>query len=184
MPAPESLLADLTEAQRARRHAPRRRPCSCLRGPVRARRVITRRVAHLVANGIPAWQILAVTFTNKAAGEMRERIEALVPPDVPGRRGLAVCTFHSLCVRCCAGTPTPPACRRTSSSTTPATSARSGEDRMIKEVDLDAAAWNRAPMHSAIGKAKNDLVDAAEPHPLRARPASATSPGSSRRTSR
>jgi DNA helicase-2/ATP-dependent DNA helicase PcrA len=60
-------------------------------------RVITRRIAHLIAAcGVQPWQILAVTFTNKAADEMRSRVEVML-----GARGLNVWvgTFHSTCLR-------------------------------------------------------------------------------------
>lgn len=57
-------------------------------------RVITRRAAHMLNQGISGGSILALTFTNKAAGEMRERVEALKPGS-----GVWVSTFHSLCVR-------------------------------------------------------------------------------------
>ncbi len=60
-------------------------------------RVLTRRIAHLIVTGDAApWQILAITFTNKAADEMRRRVIELV-----GRRGarMWVSTFHSACVR-------------------------------------------------------------------------------------
>jgi DNA helicase-2/ATP-dependent DNA helicase PcrA len=57
-------------------------------------RVITRRVAHLLAMGVHPGNILAITFTNKAAGEMRQRVEALVP----GSR-VWISTFHSLGAR-------------------------------------------------------------------------------------
>jgi DNA helicase-2/ATP-dependent DNA helicase PcrA len=62
-------------------------------------RVITHRMAHLVsAHKVPGWAILAVTFTNKAAGEMRDRVRALVEP--LGESGApTVATFHSFCVR-------------------------------------------------------------------------------------
>ncbi len=67
-------------------------------------RVITCRIAHLIAHGIPAGRILAVTFTNKAAREMRERVAELLPrrareagQEPPERPTL--CTFHSLCAR-------------------------------------------------------------------------------------
>jgi DNA helicase-2/ATP-dependent DNA helicase PcrA len=57
-------------------------------------RVVTRRVANLIAHNVRPWEILAITFTNKAAEEMRRRVEGLV-----GQSGVWLSTFHSFCAR-------------------------------------------------------------------------------------
>ncbi len=96
---------------------PRQREAvTTLRGPVLIlagagtgkTRVITYRIAHLIELGVPPEHILGVTFTNKAAREMLERVRRLAPrvravarrSDAPaGESGPTLCTFHSLCVR-------------------------------------------------------------------------------------
>ena len=60
-------------------------------------RTVTCRIAHMLERRIPASEILAVTFTNKAASEMRERISGMVSKKAAAE--MTVCTFHSLCVR-------------------------------------------------------------------------------------
>src|SRR4029077_10317726 len=88
-----ALLDDLTPAQKdAVQH--RDGPLLVVAGAGSGKtRVITRRVAHLAEQGIAPRNILAITFTNKAAGEMRDRIEKLLGD----RTEVTVSTFHSLC---------------------------------------------------------------------------------------
>ena len=56
---------------------------------------MTHRIAYMIEQGVEPYQIMAVTFTNKAAGEMRERISRLVP----STRGMWMMTFHAMCLR-------------------------------------------------------------------------------------
>src|SRR5579864_4219057 len=88
---PVDLLSDLTPAQQeAVTHF--EGPLLILAGAGSGKtRVITRRVAWLLQQGVRPWNILAITFTNKAAGEMRQRVEALVPES-----RVWISTFHSL----------------------------------------------------------------------------------------
>src|SRR5437764_7646666 len=90
----DGLLADLTPAQQqAVTHF--EGPLLILAGAGSGKtRVITRRVAWLLQQGVRPWNVLAITFTNKAAGEMRQRVEALVPDS-----RVWVSTFHSLGAR-------------------------------------------------------------------------------------
>jgi len=92
--AEHDLFADLTPAQReAATHF--EGPLLILAGAGSGKtRVITRRVAYLLQQGVRPYNILAITFTNKAANEMRQRVEALVP-----NSRVWVSTFHSLGAR-------------------------------------------------------------------------------------
>src|SRR3954467_12665063 len=94
------LLAGLTPEQReAALH--RDGPLLILAGAGSGKtRVVTRRIVHLIATGVRPSEILAITFTNKAAGEMRERVESLLPRRRDGdEAGPLVSTFHSFAVR-------------------------------------------------------------------------------------
>lgn len=94
---PEDLLAALDNTQhQAVTHGDG--PLLVVAGPGSGKtRVLTHRVAELLRRGTPPWQIMAVTFTNKAAAEMRERLTDLVGQETASK--LWVCTFHSACVR-------------------------------------------------------------------------------------
>ncbi len=59
-------------------------------------RVLTYRVAYMIEQGIRPWNIMAITFTNKAAGEMRERVDKIVGDDAGS---VWIATFHSSCAR-------------------------------------------------------------------------------------
>src|SRR5689334_14607893 len=94
---PDLLLADLNPQQRLA-VAHEGSPLLIVAGAGSGKtRVLTYRIAYLLAaRQVHPAQVIAITFTNKAAGEMKERVAALVGPRV---RPMWVSTFHSACVR-------------------------------------------------------------------------------------
>ncbi len=159
---PEDLLAGLTD--------PQRKAVLCTEGPLLVlaaagsgkTRVITRRIAHLVGMGVPPWSILALTFTNKAAGEMRERVLHLLGGDADSRRvrGLTVTTFHSLCARLL---------RKYADRAglkPEFTIYDSGDQtalckKTIEALGMSTSNWPARSVLSTISAAKNELLDAA-----------------------
>lgn len=96
----EELLCGLNEAQTEAVLAGSG-PLLIVAGPGSGKtRVVTTRIAHLVTQrSVAPWEILAITFTNKAASEMRERVERLIPSEEGGAGGAWIGTFHSMCAR-------------------------------------------------------------------------------------
>jgi DNA helicase-2/ATP-dependent DNA helicase PcrA len=159
-PDASPLLAGLTEQQR--------RAATTLEGPVLVlaaagsgkTRVITRRIAYLLEQGVPPWSILALTFTNKAAAEMRERIDGLTGgPGSRTTRGMVCATFHSLCARLLRRY-AEPAGLRPDYSVYDSADQQALVKRVIGALDLSTSNFPPRSVLGTISNAKNDLVDA------------------------
>ncbi|HUU68320.1 MAG TPA: UvrD-helicase domain-containing protein, partial [Planctomycetota bacterium] len=116
-------------------------------------RVITRRVAYLVQRGVPPYRIIAITFTNKAAQEMRERVQQLA-----GTHGVWVSTFHSMCARMLRQFPDAIGYSRNFTIYDAADSLRTIKSCM-KDLEIPTDNWPADTMANAISGAKNELVD-------------------------
>src|SRR5215203_2064231 len=119
-------------------------------------RVLTHRIAHTLAHrGAQPGEILAITFTNKAAGEMKERVAALVGPRA---RAMWVSTFHSMCVRILRAEAKTLGLKSTFSIYDAADSQRL-MTMVCRDLDLDPKRYPARGMLAQISNLKNELVD-------------------------
>jgi DNA helicase-2/ATP-dependent DNA helicase PcrA len=134
-------------------------PVLVLAGPGSGKtRVLTQRVAYLIAaEGVRPYQILAVTFTNKAAREMEHRVQSLLGEEAT--QGMMLGTFHAICARLL----------RREAEHLPIESNfvifdADDQERIVKsiirEFNLNDKLYRPASVHGAISKAKNDLLSA------------------------
>ena len=152
---PETYLADLNPAQReAVLHT--EGPVLVVAGAGSGKtRVLTRRIAHLLgAVGVKPPEILAITFTNKAAGEMRERVGDLVGPPA---RAAWVMTFHSACGRILRREAQRLGYRSNFTIYDQADQIRLVK-RCLEELERDPKRFTPRGIHSQISNAKNTLV--------------------------
>jgi DNA helicase II / ATP-dependent DNA helicase PcrA len=152
---PETYLADLNPAQReAVLHT--EGPVLVVAGAGSGKtRVLTRRIAHLLgAVGVKPPEILAITFTNKAAGEMRDRVIDLVGPPA---RAAWVMTFHSACGRILRREAQRLGYRSNFTIYDQADQIRLVK-RCLEELERDPKRFTPRGIHSQISNAKNTLV--------------------------
>ncbi|KGF16841.1 ATP-dependent DNA helicase PcrA [Corynebacterium freneyi DNF00450] len=118
--------------------------------------VLTRRIAHLIgARGVHPGQILAITFTNKAAAEMRERVEALVGP---AAQRMWVATFHSTCVRILRMQHALVPGLNSNFSIYDADDSRRLLSMIARDMDLDVKKFTGRVLSNRISNLKNELI--------------------------
>ena len=151
------LLNDLNEAQRA--------AVEYIDGPSLViagagsgkTRVLTYKIAYLLSKGMKPWSIMALTFTNKAAREMKERIGRLVGDDLA--QHLYMGTFHSIFSRILRAEAEHVGFNN-NFTIYDETDSRSLIKAIVKEMELDDKSYKPAAVHARISMAKNNLVSA------------------------
>jgi len=118
-------------------------------------RVLTHRIAHLISNhGVSPMNVLAITFTNKAAGEMKHRVESLIGPVA---KSMWVSTFHSACVRILRVHAERIGYPKTFSIYDQADAQRL-TGYVIRDMGLDVKRFTPRAVHAVISNWKNELV--------------------------
>ncbi|MGC2174899.1 MAG: UvrD-helicase domain-containing protein [Acidimicrobiales bacterium] len=152
---PSTLLEGLTAPQRAA-VTQRGGPLLVIAGAGSGKtRVLTRRIAHLLATGdARPYEIMAITFTNKAADEMRRRVIELVGPDADR---MWVSTFHSACLRMLRAHADVLGYQR-GFTIYDAGDAETAVERIMKELNLDLKRLPPRSVSAAISAAKNEMI--------------------------
>lgn len=118
-------------------------------------RVLTYKILHLLAHGVEPWRILALTFTNKAAREMRERIETLVGHEAASRLWMG--TFHSIFARILR-IHADKIGFKSSYTIYDAADSKALVKTIIKDMQLDEKVYKASTVANAISWAKNSLI--------------------------
>lgn len=148
-----SLLQDVTDRQRE--------AITHLEGPLLVvagagsgkTRVITRRIGYLMSQGVKPYNILAITFTNKAANEMDERLKQFT-----SHKGLWVSTFHKMCSRILRGNIDRLGYSR-GFSIYDTTDQLNRVKSIMAELQMDTTQWKPRTIVSSLSNAKNKLID-------------------------
>jgi DNA helicase-2/ATP-dependent DNA helicase PcrA len=118
-------------------------------------KVLTTRIAHLMANGVDAFQILALTFTNKAAAEMKERVSTILGNNEA--RNLYIGTFHSVFARILRAEADKLGYPR-NFTIYDTDDAKSVVKAVVKELNLDDKHYKPSTVYNRISNAKNSLI--------------------------
>src|SRR6201995_5117320 len=118
-------------------------------------KVLTTRIAHLMNNGVDSFNILALTFTNKAAAEMKERVEKILGNTEA--RNLYICTFHSVFARILRAE-APRIGYPNNFTIYDTEDSRSVIKTVVNELNLDDKLYKPNVVHNRISSAKNALV--------------------------
>jgi DNA helicase II / ATP-dependent DNA helicase PcrA len=158
LPDPDALLVGLNEPQR-RAVVHRGSPLLVVAGAGSGKtRVLTHRVAHLIATGdATPWEIIAITFTNKAADEMRGRLVGLIGPVA---QRMWVSTFHAACVRMLRAHADRLGYRK-SFTIYDDTDSRRLVEHILRDLNIDAKKLPARGVQAAISGAKSELAGAA-----------------------
>ena len=122
-------------------------------------KVLTCRIAHLLELGVPPYKILAITFTNKAAREMRSRVDAMVGP---AAKDVWLYTFHAFCARFLRREIEVLGTHKSNFAIYDAADQKNLLKSILKDMNLDEKRFPPAALQNAISNAKNQMQNAAD----------------------